>query len=60
MEEDLGVYVVVQFYLFKLIIIHYHTQKQRGIKFKPRTKLNHNIDRDVLLKVWTKPYSATI
>ena len=28
---------------FKLIIIHYHTQKQREIKFKPRIKLNHNI-----------------
>ena len=28
---------------FKLIIIHYHTQKQRKIKIKPRIKLNHNI-----------------
>ena len=28
---------------FKLIIIHYHTSKQREIKFKPRIKLNHNI-----------------
>ena len=28
---------------FKLIIIHYHTPKQRKIKFKPRIKLNHNI-----------------
>ena len=45
------VYVVVQFYpwvdliffCFKLIIIHYHTQKQKKIKFKPRIKLNHNI-----------------
>ena len=27
----------------KLIIIYYHTQKQKKIKFKPRTKLNHNI-----------------
>ena len=27
----------------KLIIIHYHTPKQREIKFKPRIKLNHNI-----------------
>ena len=27
---------------FKLIIIHYHTPKQREIKFKPRIKLNHN------------------
>ena len=31
------------FLCFKLIIIHYHTQKQRKIKFKPRKKLNHNI-----------------
>ena len=28
---------------FKLIIIHYHTPKQRKIKFKPRIKLNHNM-----------------
>ena len=28
---------------FKLIIIHYHTQKQREIKFKPRMTLDHNI-----------------
>ena len=42
--------VVVQFYpwfkfyflCFKLIIIHYHTPKQREIKFEPRIKLNHN------------------
>ena len=31
------------FLCFKLIIIHYHTQTQRKIKFKPRMKLNHNI-----------------
>ena len=30
------------FFCFKLIIIHYHTQKQRKTKFKPRIKLNHN------------------
>ena len=30
------------FHCFKLIIIHYHTTKQREIKFKPRIKLNHN------------------
>ena len=30
------------FLCFKLIIIHYHTQKQRKIKFEPRIKLNHN------------------
>ena len=51
----LGVYVVVQFYpwfkfsflLFQthyhVIIIHYHTQKQKKRKFEPRIKLNHNI-----------------
>ena len=52
-----GVYVcvVVQFYpwfkfsflLFQthyhVIIIHYHTQKQKKRKFEPRIKLNHNI-----------------
>ena len=32
------------FLCIKLIIIHYHTQKQlRKIMFKPRIKLNHNI-----------------
>ena len=31
------------FLCFKLIIIHYHTPKQRKIKFKPRINLNHNI-----------------
>ena len=32
------------FFCFELIIIHYHTQKQKKIKFKPRRKLlNHNI-----------------
>ena len=31
------------FFCFKVIIIHYHTQKQKKIKFKPRIKLNHNI-----------------
>ena len=48
-------YVVVQFYpWFKfsfpffqphdhVIIIHYHTQKQKKRKFEPRIKLNHNI-----------------
>ena len=50
-----SVYVVVQFYpwfkfsflLFQthyhVIIIHYHTQKQKKRKFEPRIKLNHNI-----------------
>ena len=31
------------FLCLKVIIIHYHTPKQREIKFKPRIKLNHNI-----------------
>ena len=31
------------FHCFKLIIIYYHAQKQREIKFEPRIKLNHNI-----------------
>ena len=31
------------FFCFKLINIHYHTQKQRKIKFKPRTKSYHNL-----------------
>ena len=26
----------------KLLIIHYHTQKQRKIKLEPRIKLNHS------------------
>ena len=47
-------YVVVQFYpwfkfyflCFKLIIIHYNTQKQKKIKFEPRIKLNHNTCKD--------------
>ena len=30
------------FLCFKLIIIHYNTQKQKKIKFEPRIKLNHN------------------
>ena len=30
----------------KLVIIHYHTQKQRKIKFKPRIKLNHSTCTD--------------
>ena len=46
------VYVVVQFhpwfkmlcpFVLQLIIIHYHTSKQRGIELKPRIKLNHSI-----------------
>ena len=28
---------------YHVIIIHYHTQKQKKRKFEPRIKLNHNI-----------------
>ena len=56
-ETDISsnVYVVVQFYpwfkfsflLFQthyhVIIIHYHTQKQKKRKLEPRIKLSHNI-----------------
>ena len=51
-DKNSLVYVVVKFYpqfknyiflCFKLIILLYHTLKQRKIKFKPRIKLNHNI-----------------
>ena len=46
-----GVRVVVQFYpwfkffcvCFKLTIIHYHTPKQRKLKFEPRIKLRRNV-----------------
>ena len=32
------------FFCFELIIIiHYHTQKQKKMKFKPGIKMNHNI-----------------
>ena len=40
------------FLCFKLVIIYYHTQKQRKIKFKPRTKLNH---AQHILEKLTKP-----
>ena len=40
-------------FCFKLIIIHYHTQKQRKIKFKPRIKLNHNIYKGMTGTLWT-------
>ena len=53
-QRQLSQYVVVQFYpwfkihflLFEthhhVIIIHYHIQEQKKIKFEPRIKLNHN------------------
>ena len=41
------------FVSFKLIFIHYHTQKQKKIKFKPRIKLNHNKDiYDCMVWIW--------
>lgn len=47
------IHVVIEFYpwcnfislYFKLITIHYHTPKQREIKFKLTIKLNHNIHK---------------
>ena len=43
-REDVCIVVQSWFkfpYCFTLIIIHYHTPQKRGIKFKPRKKLNH-------------------
>ena len=37
------------FFCLKLIIIHYHTQKQKERKIKPRIKLNHNICDEFLV-----------
>ena len=31
---------------YHVIIIHYHTRKQKKRKFEPRIKLNHNIVKD--------------
>ena len=31
------------FFCFNLITIHYHTQKQRNMRFKPRVNFNQNI-----------------
>ena len=39
------------FLCFKLIIIYYHTPKQRKIEFRPRTKLNHNVYNVCTLKI---------
>ena len=36
---------------FKLIVIYYHTPKQREIKFKPRIKLNHNMYFPVVTQI---------
>ena len=35
------------FFCFKLIVIHYNTQKQKKTKSEPRMKLNHNIYLEV-------------
>ena len=63
LPSNLGVYVVVQFYpwfkfsflLFQthyhVIIIHFHTQKQKKRKFEPRIKLNHNIYKEKYLQL---------
>ena len=55
------VYVVSQFYpwfnflffSFKLIIINYHTQKQKKIKIKPRVNLYHNVHTKPLIRLKT-------
>ena len=33
----------LNFFCFEVIIIYYHSPKQKEIKFKPRIELNHNI-----------------
>ena len=38
------------FLCFKLIILHYNTQKQKKRKFEPRIKLNHNIYKQHVAK----------
>ena len=45
--------------VLKLIIIHYHTPKQRTIKFKPRKKLNHNIYTILVTEKVHVPFSYT-
>ena len=35
--------LILIFSCFKIIIIHYHTQRQRKLKIKPIKKLNDNI-----------------
>ena len=38
---------------YHVIIIHYHTQKQKKRKFEPRIKLNHNIYMLMFSSSWT-------
>ena len=45
--------LVFIFLCSKLIIINYHTPKQKKIKIKPRIKLNHNIY--IKAEVWDLP-----
>ena len=47
------------FFRFKLIVKHYHTQKQKKIKFKPRIKLNHNMYITKKKTIWKKERSNT-
>ena len=63
--KPLWIYVVGQFYswfkisfsfCFKLIIIHYHTPKQRKTKFKPKIKLNRNIYAHLFISPTKTPY----
>ena len=44
------------FLCFKVIIIHYHTPKQRLKKFKPRIKLNYNIYINVSYTLYSLIY----
>ena len=41
------------FLCFKLIIIHYNTQKQKEKTFESRIKLNHNIHMQAVFKMAT-------
>ena len=47
------------FFCFKIIIIHYHTQKQKKRKFKPGMKLNHNMYIPIE-GLWHKGYTFKI
>ena len=44
---------------FKLIIIHYHTKKQKKIKFKLRINLNHNIYNNYYYSRYLQTFSKS-
>ena len=48
------------FLCFRLISIHYHTPKQREIKFEPRIKLNHNIYNLCSTWWWTSLWTSML